>query len=50
MGDTADGDDIVRFALALLDHVKTTRLSKEVGVASGCGQLVWPVSRATVEI
>ena len=30
MGGTEDGDDIVRFALGLLDHVKTIRLSKEV--------------------
>ena len=34
MGGAEEGDDIVRFALTLLDHVKTTRLSKEVGGAS----------------
>ena len=32
VGDASDGDDVVRFALGLLDHVKTTRLSKEVGI------------------
>ena len=31
VGDASDGDDVVRFALGLLDHVKTTRLSREVG-------------------
>ena len=30
VGGTEDGDDLVRFALGLLDHVKTIRLSKEV--------------------
>ncbi|CAI8047981.1 Coiled-coil domain-containing protein 47 [Geodia barretti] len=29
LGGIDDGDDIVRFALTLLDHVKTTRLTKE---------------------
>jgi hypothetical protein len=29
LGDAGDGDDVVRFALGLLDHVKTTRLSRE---------------------
>ena len=37
VGGTDDGDDIVRFALTLLDHVKTTRLTKEVCAVGGCG-------------
>ena len=31
VGGDDDGDDMVRLALGLLDHVKTIRLSKEVG-------------------
>ena len=37
VGGIDDGDDIVRFALTLLDHVKTTRLTKEVCAVGGCG-------------
>ena len=43
VGSADDGDDLVRFALTLLDHVKTTRLTKEVGVVGGCGQ--WDSNR-----
>ena len=36
---TKDSDEMVRFALRLLDHVKTCRISREVGWALG-----WVVS------